>query len=206
MRPDVIDLTQFYASRLGQVARRIIRRRIRSLWPDVSGLRVLGLGYATPYLRVFTEESERALAAMPAQQGVVHWPASGGAGIKGSAGNLVTLAEETELPFPDSSVDRVLLIHDLENSEQAGPLLEEVWRVLTPPGRLMVVVPNRRGIWARFEHTPFGHGRPFSPPQLKRLLRDNDFSPGIAETALFMPPGAWPIFLRAAPLFGKSVV
>ncbi len=195
MRPDVIDLSQFYAGRLGQLARRTIRRRIREIWPELTGLRVLGLGYATPYLMPFREEAERTLAAMPAPQGVVHWP-------RGDQ-NVVALADETELPFPDSSIDRVLLVHGLENAEQVGPMLEEIWRVLTPPGRLLVVVPNRRGIWARLERTPFGHGRPYSPPQLTHLLRETSFSPDIAETALFVPPSTIGMVLRFAPLFEK---
>jgi SAM-dependent methyltransferase len=195
MRPDVIDLAHFYASHLGQVARRVIRRRIRSAWPDVTGLRVLGIGYAIPYLLPFREESERSIAVMPATQGVVHWPRGGK--------NKVVLSEERELPFPDESVDRVLLVHELENAEQIGPLLEEIWRILTPPGRLLVVVPNRRGLWARFESTPFGHGRPWSPPQLTRLLREADFSPAIVEPALFVPPGPWRMIVRAAPIFER---
>ena len=69
MRPDVIDLNHFYASGLGQVAQRMIRRRIRELWPSTSGLSVLGLGYATPYLRPFRERAERVVAVMPANQG-----------------------------------------------------------------------------------------------------------------------------------------
>ena len=43
-----------------------------------------------------------------------------------------------------------------------GPLLREMWRVLAPEGRLLIIVPNRRGVWARFDTTPFGHGRPYS--------------------------------------------
>ena len=195
MRPDVIDLAHFYASHLGKVAKRIIRRRIRLAWPDVTGLRVLGVGYATPYLLPFREESERSLAVMPATQGVVHWP-------KDSA-NLVVLSEERELPFPDESVDRVLLVHGVENAEQIGPLLSEIWRVLTPPGRLLVVVPNRRGLWARFERTPFGHGRPYSPPQITRLLRETNFSPAIVEPTLFVPPSPWRVVLRLARLFER---
>ena len=56
-------------------------------------------------------------------------------------------------------------------------MLAEVWRVLTPGGRLLVVVPNRAGLWARMENTPFGYGRPFSRKQLSRLMRDMQFSP-----------------------------
>ena len=74
MWTDVVDLRDFYVSTLGQVARRMVRRRLRELWPDVTGQNVLGLGYAVPYLNGFREEAERVLAAMPAGQGVLHWP------------------------------------------------------------------------------------------------------------------------------------
>ena len=193
MRPDVIDLNHFYASGLGQVAQRMIRRRIRELWPSTSGLSVLGLGYATPYLRPFRERAERVVAVMPANQGVVHWPQA--------APGLVGLAEEEELPFPDSSFDRVVMVHALETSEQVRPLLREVWRVMTAHGKLLAVVPNRRGIWARLERSPFGHGHPYSPPQLVQLLRDTMFSPGPATGALYAPPLDRRIVLRTAPAF-----
>lgn len=190
MRPDVIDLREFYHTRLGQVARHLLRYRIRRLWPSVGGLRVLGLGYAVPYLRQFRDEAERVLAIMPAAQGVHRWPID--------ARNLVALADEHELPLPDASVDRVLLMHELENSEQVRPLLREVWRVMAPGGRLMVVVPNRRGIWARFERTPFGHGHPYSQGQVSRLLRDNMFQPMNHGAALYVPPMRIAGLLRAA--------
>ncbi len=190
MRPDVIDLREFYATRLGQVARKLVRYRIRQLWPDVSGLDLLALGYPSPYLRQFQGEARRVLAFMPAQQGVHRWPVRDR--------NKVALVDEMELPLPDASVDRVLLIHGLENAEQAGPLLREVWRVLASGGRLLVVVPNRRGIWARMERTPFGQGHPFSPGQLSRLLRDNLFLPGTRGTALYVPPVTSRMLLRTA--------
>jgi len=112
MYTDVVDLREFYGSSLGHVAQRMIRRRIRSLWPDLHGQAVLGLGYATPYLTPFREEAERVFAIMPARQGVTRWPA-GGAG-------LVALSDETELPLPDMSVDRVLLVHGLEATDMSG--------------------------------------------------------------------------------------
>ena len=195
MRPDVIDLNRFYASGLGQVARRMIRRRIRDTWPNTNDLSVLGLGFATPFLRPFRGQAERVVAVMPANQGVVHWPEA--------ALSLVSLAEEDELPFADASFDLVLMIHALETSERVRPLLREVWRVMTAQGRLLAVVPNRRGIWAHFERSPFGHGHPYSPPQVLRLLRDTMFSPGPATGALYLPPVDRPIVLRTAPAFEK---
>ena len=177
---DVIDLREFYARRLGRTAQRMVRRRLRTLWPDVGGLRVLGLGFATPYLSMFRGEAERVIAAMPAGQGVMHWPQH--------ERSLTMLADETELPLPDLSMDRVLIVHALECTEQVRPLLREAWRVLADSGRLVIIAPNRRGLWARFESTPLGNGRPYSRGQLSRLLRDNMFMPVETTRALFVPP------------------
>ena len=190
MRPDVIDLREFYHARLGQVTRVIVRRRLREIWPDLGGLRVLGLGYATPYLRPFLDEAERVLALMPASQGVTRWPTEGR--------SLTGLADELELPLPDASIDRVLLAHELENVEQARQFLREIWRVLTSDGRLAIVVPNRRGIWARLERTPFGYGQPYSQRQLSALLRDTMFQPRQRGGALWTPPFNSRLLLRTA--------
>jgi SAM-dependent methyltransferase len=154
-------------------------------------MRVLGLGFATPYLRPFRDETERVIAVMPSQQGVLPWPPEGP--------SLVCLADETDLPLPDRSIDRVLLVHALESTEQVRATLREVWRVLTDSGRLLVVTPNRRGIWARLELTPFGQGRPYTPSQLSRLLRDNMYTPLQTASALFMPPFQSRFVLSSAP-------
>src|SRR3712207_4369279 len=74
---DVTDLRAFYASALGHVARRLVTRVVDRFWGPVQGLRVLGLGYATPYLGAIRPATERTLAFMPAFQGVVNWPATG---------------------------------------------------------------------------------------------------------------------------------
>lgn len=191
MWSDVIDLNEFYRSRLGMVARRLIARRVRALWPNVHGLSVLGLGYATPYLRVFREEAERVVAVMPAQQGVMHWPENDP--------GLVCLAEESELPLPDLCIDRLLMVHAVENTEQLRSMMREAWRVLSDSGRMIVVVPNRRGIWARFEHrSPFGHGHPYSQGQIKRLLRDSLFAPTAQAHALYVPPSQKRVLLQSA--------
>ncbi|MCC6471603.1 MAG: methyltransferase domain-containing protein [Alphaproteobacteria bacterium] len=180
MSSDVVDLHGFYASGLGQMARQALRRRIRQMWPNLAGETVLGLGYATPFLGQFLGEAQRSIALMPASQGVMHWPRE--------APNLVALSDDVDLPLPDQSVDRVLLVHALEHSEQVRPMLREIWRVLSSGGRLLVVVPNRRGIWARFDRTPFGHGHPYSTGQLTRLLKDNMFVPLQTAGALMLPP------------------
>ena len=166
---DVVDLRNFYSQGLGIVARRFVGRGIRAHWGDLQGLRVAGIGYATPYLGLFREEAERCLALMPAAQGVIKWPSSRPA--------LAALVEETKLPLTDAAVDRILLVHALEMADDAVALLREVWRVLSPNGRLLAVVPNRRGLWARTDTTPFGHGRPYSRAQITNILRETWFTP-----------------------------
>ena len=191
MWTDVVDLRDFYATSLGQMAKRMIRRQLRTLWPEVSGMRVLGVGFATPYLRPFLAEAERVLAVMPASQGVLPWPPEGP--------GLTMLADETDLPLPDRCMDRIVLVHALEATEQVRGMMRELWRVLADGGRLVVVVPNRRGIWARLERTPFGQGRPYTTGQLARMLRDNMFTPVSTCGALFMPPATSRMALRSAP-------
>lgn len=194
-RPDIVDLGQFYAGPLGRVARRHLAASIRELWPDVKGRRVLGLGYATPFLAAFTDEAERVAALMPANQGVRHWPRGGP--------NRVALADELELPLPDQSFDLILVVHCLETSENIRPMLREIWRVLDASGAVLFVTPNRRGLWSRADTTPFGHGQPYTQNQLVRLLRSNMFASGRVDTALHLPPVKWRPVLRANRLLER---
>ena len=190
MAPDVVDLRDFYRTALGQVARRMIRRAVRRVWPDLHGMRLLGIGYPTPFLSALSPDTERTVALMPASLGVLRWPPDGR--------NLVALADEGELPFADYSIDRVLLVHGLETADETRALLKEVWRVLAGGGRVLIVTPNRRGVWARLDYTPFGSGRPYTISQLSRLLREEQFTPTGSDTALFVPPFARRVMLRSA--------
>jgi SAM-dependent methyltransferase len=177
---DVADLRAFYGDRMGLVARRLIGARLKAHWPSLAGERVLGFGYATPYLRDLGRDAERVVAFMPAAQGVVNWPREGP--------NAAAVVADDALPLPDSSVDRVLTIHALEMAASAPEQLREIWRVLAPGGRVLLVVPNRAGMWARAETTPFGYGRPFGRGQLTVLLREALFSPVGWSVALAVPP------------------
>lgn len=180
MHPDIAQFRTFYDSRLGTIARVLVRRRLRALWPRVEGLEMAGLGYATPYLGPFVDGAARVVAVMPAEQGAACWPRSGK--------NKVALADDTNLPFEDGSLDRVILIHGLETSEVWRSLLRQIWRVLKPDGRLLVVAPNRGGMWASFGDTPYSHGHPYSRGQLERLLADALFLPESWDGALYGPP------------------
>lgn len=194
MALDVVDLRTFYATPLGRVAQRFIGAIVATRWDNVSGQSVLGVGYATPYLDTFRERATRVIAFMPAEQGVVNWPVEGGV-------SSTALVDVTMMPLPDNCIDRILVAHALEVSETPRDLLSEIWRILTPGGRMILIAPNRRSVWARIETTPFGQGQPYSRGQLRSLLREAQFSPIHEAEALYGPPFALPAFLKlASPL------
>lgn len=189
MQLEAGDLTEFYETPMGQGARRAILRRIKVIWPDVRGMRVLGFGFAVPYLTPWLSEAERVVALMPAQQGVVAWP---------QARNLAALGDEEALPFPDSFFDRVLVVHGLEGADSARPLLRQLWRVLAPEGLVLIVAPNRASLWAQLIHSPFALGRPYHRLELANLLKSALFEPRTWDRALHVPP------LRSRRLIGTG--
>jgi SAM-dependent methyltransferase len=188
----------FYATSRGAMVGRLLRERLGKLWPSVAGQSVLGLGYAAPYLRLWQEKAQRSIALTPAQMAPTKWPN----GI--NQPNLSCVSQEDALPFPDLCFDRILLVHGLEVADNARRLLRDVWRVLKDDGHLLIVAPNRRGIWAYVESTPFGQGQPYSYGQIGRLLAASAFRVERWDAALFMPPLQKPAALRSARLWENS--
>lgn len=204
MNPSSYDLKSFYNSREGRVIRRVLQSRIAEIWSDTKDLRIMGCGYATPYLNAIAKDAERAFALMSAGQGAHQWPnASQPNASQSSAHNLVCLSEQSEIPIETNSVDRVLMVHDLEYCEFPETNLSEIWRVLKSNGRLMVVTPNRSGLWARADWSPFGHGRPYSATQLCNALRENLFVHESTHEALFMLPVRYNAALKTADILEK---
>lgn len=188
---DAQTLSDFYGSPLGEVSRRIVGRVIRSRWTNTSGLTVAALGYGLPYLDRFRDRAQRCVALMPSQQGVVVWPER--------AGCASALVWADMLPLPDASIDRLLVAHALEAVDRPEALMEEVWRVMAPQGRVIVMAPSRRGIWARADRTPFGQGSPYSRAQLRDLFNHAVLSPVFWGEALYFPPIARNYVIRSAP-------
>ncbi|MDX2027914.1 MAG: methyltransferase domain-containing protein [Alphaproteobacteria bacterium] len=195
MYADVVDLREFYLSPLGQTVQRILQARLRHIWPSVRGETVLALGYGTPLLRPLLEEAGTLAALMPATQGVAYWPREGP--------NISCLVDTDSLPLPDQSVDRVILIHALEGAPDPNRMLQEIWRVMKSGGRMLLIVSNRRGLWAHSDRTPFGTGQPYSAFQIKDTLRDHGFLVDRSWRALYMPPSASRLNLSLADMLEK---
>ncbi|RBP16393.1 methyltransferase family protein [Roseiarcus fermentans] len=191
MPVDSQTLIDFYESPLGDVARRLIGRIVRARWLSARGLTIAALGYGSPYLERLRDGADRCFAMMPAGQGAAVWP--------DRERCAATMVHGEMLPLPDNSVDRLMIVHALEAAERPGELLEEVWRIVAPEGRILVVVPSRRGVWARVDATPFGHGLPYSRTQLRDLLQGADLSPVFWGEALFAPPVGKRAVIRFAP-------
>lgn len=196
MHLDVQDLRDFYyRSSLGAAVQRSLREQMRDFWPHADRQTLVGYGFAVPLLRPYARKARRVIAVMPAQQGVTHWPPDGE--------NVALLSDETLWPIATDSVDRLVMLHGLETSDRPGAVLEEAARVLAPEGRVLLILPNRRGIWARRDGTPFGFGRPYSLGQVERQLVAHGFQPERHAAAMFFPPSGKRFWLRTARIWER---
>ena len=197
MHLDVLDLRNFYyRTRLGRAAQRAIRGRLLEMWPPADNQTVAGFGFAAPLLRPYLGATRRVIGLMPAQQGAMPWPAE--------LPNVSVLCEETLWPIPGDFVDRLVLLHGLETSENPARLLDECWRALSPGGRAIFIVPNRGGLWARRDGTPFGFGRPYSLGQLETQIRRSSFAPERSAAALYQPPSRKRFWLKTGPFWERA--
>jgi len=182
-------LRDYYQTRQGRHVAMRLRRSVAPFWSEAPNACNAAIGYAPPVLRA--EDQFRTLAFLPKRLGPLRWPRKTPA--------RTTLVDSRALPIQNVQLDRLLLIHALEFDPNPSRLLDECWRVLDGSGRVMVMVPNRNGLWARAEKTPFGHGRPYSRGQLRHLLQEHGFTPVESWTILFTPPTALGLFLRFGP-------
>ncbi len=176
MSVDITELTEFYQSRLGRQVTAEIVKTLRTLAAGVKPEdRVAGFGYGLPYRKAFNAIS--APMMMPAFQGACCDPEG-----------AVLLASELNLPFADESFDRIFCAHILEHTGDPNGFLTELSRLLRASGEIYLIVPNRRGVWAQAENTPFGAGRPYTKRQLSALCTKHNLLITEYEPALFFPP------------------
>ena len=173
------DVPRFYGSERGAVVRQVLRAHLATVWPDLRRQHVVGLGFVAPYLGLWRDDA-----------------GLDGPDLERSGAHAVFAGDA--LPLADLSVDRILLVHGLELATDAPRLLRECWRVLRDDGRLLVMVPNRIGLWAHAERTPFGQGQPYTPGQVAALFRAAMFALERSEHALFVPPVRLRPMLRGA--------
>lgn len=204
MIPAAHELKSFYRSFGGRIVRRVLAQALAEFWPPAeigAGEALCGYGYAAPYLRSYMEgrgegRAPRAILFMPSRLGVHHWPPEGA--------NRAALVEEADWPLETNSLDRLMMVHGFEFAPDPHLLLEEAFRVLKSSGRLLLVVPNRMGLWSHADMTPFALGTPYMAGRIGDYLKAARFAPERQAQALFVPPFRSDLVLRSAGLWEKA--
>jgi SAM-dependent methyltransferase len=196
--PDVYELKRFYSSRLGQLVKRVLREHLKDELTVWERENILGLGFAIPVLKASNPgEACNVYCIMPGAQGALHWPSI--------RDNHCILSDEAELPIQDNMVDRIIAMHVIEHSYRPEDALKEMWRVLSPGGKLTIIVPNRSGIWSFSEGTPLGHGTPFSNGQLTKLVHNSGFTVIECFSGLFTPPSNRKFVIRISKYLERLI-
>lgn len=189
-------LGAFYHSALGDAARTVIKKKISLfLNENLHHHTILGIGYAHPFLSDKIIENNVVLSFMPDSIGACVWP--------DIQNGKVAMVHDWMLPLANQSVDYICIVHALEFVQQTESFFHELWRVLKRDGKIILIAPNRRGIWSRFEHTPFGFGRPYTMTQAQEILSHYGFVTTHKERFLAFPPIDHPSLLKGAPFFEK---
>ena len=173
------DLLDFYATPLGARTAETLGARISTWWPDLKGQRVLTSGFGVPLDSTLMSLDPLSLSHfVPARIRVA---------AKGTTGREV-ITDDTLMPLSSDEIDRVILLHRLEEARRPDRTFREVWRVLKPGGKLIVVVPSAFGLWARLPSNPYGKGQAFTGLRLAATLSEQLFSLERMRNALFFPP------------------
>ena len=153
---DVLSLQSFYGSPLGGVARRLIGRVIRERWDSSAGLSIAAVGYGAPYLDRFRDGARRCLALMPANR----------ASRSGRKPDVAPQRSSTRkccrcLTAPSTGCCSLTRWRRPIGRTRCS---KNSWRITAPEGRMIVIVPSRRGVWARTDSTPTDRACPIRNP------------------------------------------
>lgn len=196
MYKNISKLQEFYSTTRGKVVARTIRKKISKMWSSAAGDRVVGFGYASPYISSFINQgAENSVSLIPSEYvedtSVIN------------TNTPTVICSDNVWPIESNSVNRVVIVHSLYSERLLSAVLDEAWRVLTSEGRLLIIVPNRAGVWSRIDNNPFGDGSPYSMSQIRSILGEHNFNPERAERALFFPPAESRFILAASPIWEK---
>ena len=200
MKPNIESFSKFYRTDYGCSIETTMCKVICSIWPSLAAEEVLGLGFSIPFLNMYLGRTQRLISLLPANQGVTIWPEKKRC--------LVASTEELLLPLDNNTFDRVLAVHSLESSENCEALLNEIWRVLRPNGRVLAIVPNRLGILSKWKNTPFQSCHKYTMNELIALLSKNNFTVLHKERQFLLPANPYSLNLRivkTANQLGRSV-
>ena len=194
MHLDVQDLRNFYyRSQLGRAAQKAVREGVLNLWPEAQGQTMVGYGFAVPFLRPYLADARRVIGLMPGPQGVIGWPQ----GME----NVSVLCEETRWPLETGHVDKLLVVHGLETSEQPSALLGRMLARAWAGGLGLVRgAQPRRPLVAQRCHALWLRSALFAIP-VGNQLKLHQFMPLRHRTTLYQPPSSRRFWRKTAGMW-----
>lgn len=144
MSSQIIGLTPWLATAPGRYLLEWEKRHFDETVSDIFGYHALQLGL--PQLQgLRSNRMPHRWLALPSAEELAAVPAPDASGA--DAPRVALLTHPAALPFPEHSLDLVLLPHTLELSQDPHGTLREVERVLVPEGRLVISGLNPASLW-----------------------------------------------------------
>jgi len=91
-----------------------------------------------------------------------------------TSADVICNLEEGKLPFEDNEFDGIYTIHTLEHIRNLIPLIDEMWRIVKPEGRIRILVPYFASSLA---HSSIDHVRFFSYTSFNPYREEDKFHP-----------------------------
>lgn len=189
---NVHNFVDFYKTELGQLVYQDLSALITPFFLNCKDQTILGIGFSHLYLQHINSESNSIISFMPERIGGYAWPTDH---------TQTALVHDWLFPLPNQSVDQILLVHCLEFLSNPTAFFDEIWRVLKKDGKLLMIFPNRRGLWARSDHTPFGYGQPYTMTQAVNLISNYGFVTTQKLRALHFAPTSSSLIYYSSKIF-----
>ncbi|QNT79603.1 methyltransferase domain-containing protein [Entomobacter blattae] len=134
----------FYNTPAGQAFKKHLGRILLQIWPTLHHLSLLGLGYTAPYIPLWQEQTQPTMTLWPVAE---HTPLTfPNLSQHDNFFPSCCISSSENLPFPDSSIDRIFLIHPALSRKSLFHLIKESRRILKENGSMIIALPNRYNI------------------------------------------------------------
>lgn len=181
MTCSVKELSDFYKTPLGEVVHVYINDIIKKFIPDTTKNQfILGLGYVTPYLTKKLIQNNTILSFTFDKMGGITWP--------NIACSQTAIVHDHHLPITNKVIDRLIIVHGLEYCQNSEQLFKEINRIIAPDGEILIIFPNKAGIWSHTSNTPFAYGEHYTMSQLITALSKSGLTIISKERFLYFPP------------------
>lgn len=166
----VKNFEAFYKTTSGNYLSNEIENLLIRSWSeaDIARCHTLCLGYPPPGLKAVSSKAASFALFTPAFLGPKKMIKNGK--------SYSAMGDETHLPLHPGSYDRALIFHALEYMEDPVSFLEEVWKVLSPGGRVFMMVPNKKGAWKKSGIPTTAATKGFLFREIKTLLMEKGFT------------------------------